>query len=306
MKKYSIYPIEDMGIFEQYRKARDVFWTPNSIDYSRDDYDSLDEPEKEMVKKILFFFANADTLVADNILDNFMKLDLPSEANLFLAYQIMNENIHAETYGDAIESYISSLELKEEAYHAIEGSDIVANKLKWMEKWVNSNDSVNSLLAFILVESIFFSSTFATIFWMKKLEYPLQGFFKGNKEILRDEVSHYEFSTYCWNKYYKNALDKNYIIEAVIEAVNIECNYIDYIVTSTVKSIDPLRLKKYVKHVANIVLSRMGYEHIFPNEETDHNLRFMDELGIQSTVNFFEITSDNYTKVSGNISFDNF
>jgi len=309
MKQYSIYPLQDSTIFDMYCKSQDVFWTQRSINYSNDDYDSLKPSEQNMLKKILFFFANADKLVADNILENFTKLDLPKEADLFLGFQVMNEQVHAVTYGDAIEAYIKDLKTKEEAYNAIYGSDFVASKLNWMRKWVESGEPVNALLAFIIVESIFFSSTFAAIFWMKELGWKLNGFFDGNSEILRDEVSHYEFSTYIWNNYYKNALDKDTIFGAIRDAVDTECQYIDYILGQGVNGIDGDKLKKYVRHIANIVVTRMGFDTIYDSNETDHGLRFMDKLGIQATVNFFEKDSKNYTKISGSvdkIDFDNF
>ena len=42
----------------------------------------------------------------------------------------------------------------------------------------------------------------------------------------------------------------------------------------------------------------MGYTKHF---NTEHNLRFMDSIGIQKTVNFFETRSNNYIRAEGNV-----
>jgi hypothetical protein len=42
----------------------------------------------------------------------------------------------------------------------------------------------------------------------------------------------------------------------------------------------------------------MGYEKHFG---TQHNLRFMDSIGVQKTVNFFETRSSNYIRTEGSV-----
>lgn len=299
-KKYSVYPLEDTTLFDMYKKHRSNFWTESEIDFSGDNFESLNKPQREMVKKLLFFFANADRIVSDNISNNLLGNELPIEADLYLGYQIMAEHIHMITYADMIEAYITDIKEKENAYDAIFQSDFVAKKLQWANKYASSSNSFSeSLVAAIAIESIYFSSTFAAIFWLKELGLPLTGLYKANETILKDEIMHYEFNTYL----FKNYIDKSSInpMPILLDAVDIEKTFIDDFIGDGVDGINKEELKKYVECICDIVLEQMGLEKYF---NSTHNLRFMDGLGIQKTVNFFETRSVNYTKLEGSVGID--
>lgn len=305
MSELAAYPVEDNTLFEMYHEHFSKIWGNKGISYEKDRFEYLDPSYKSVIKKLLFFFACADKLVADNIIENFNKIpDLPKEADSFLGVQVMMEKVHAYTYADAIEAYIKDANEKAAAYNSIEGNDIIAKKLQWMQKWVDSKDPVYSVLAFVMVESIFFSSTFATIFWLENKELPLEGFFQGNKEILSDEVKHYEFSSYVFEKYIKNKykVSKEEIIQMAKEAVEIEEIFIDHLIESNPKGIKGEPLKKYVHHIANIVINKLGFDSIYT--DTNHGLDFMAGLGVQGDFSFFEKKSVNYVKGEGDVGID--
>lgn len=298
-KRYSIYPLQNPDLFDMYKKHRANNWTESEIDFRGDDYESLTINQKRMVKKLIFFFANSDAIVADNIFDNLMQGDVPLEAQLFFGYQLYNEHIHMVTYADLIEAYISNIDEKQKAYDAIYQSDFVAKKLQWAEKYANESSSLGeSLVAAIAVESIYFSSTFATIFWLKELNLPLNGLFKANLSILTDEIDHYTFTTHMFKNHLKEDIESSKVINTMLDAVDVEKQFIDDCIGEGVEGINGEEIKKYVEFVCDTVLVAMGYEKHFG---TQHNLRFMDSIGIQKTVNFFETRSSNYIKVEGNV-----
>ena len=76
------------------------------------------------------------------------------------------EQIHNETYSLLINTYISNKEEKEQLFNAVENFDCIKKKADWAMKYMD--DKVNNfaarLVAFAVVEGIFFSSAFASIF----------------------------------------------------------------------------------------------------------------------------------------------
>lgn len=305
-KRYSVYPLENPDLFEMYKSHRKDNWTETEIDFRSDNFDSITDNQKRMVKKLIFFFANSDSIVADNIFNNLMAGDIPLEAELFLGYQLYNEHIHMITYGDLIEAYIKDTNEKFKAYNAIHQSDFVAKKLKWADRYANSSTSFEeSLISAIAVESIYFSSTFAAIFWLKELQLPLKGLFKANLSILKDEINHYKFTTYLYKNYVTNKLEESKVKSILLDAVEVEKNFIDDFINEGVEGVDGSELKKYVEFVCDIVLENIGIKKHF---NTEHNLRFMDSIGIQKTVNHFEARSSNYIRTEGNaeLNLDNF
>lgn len=297
-KRYSIYPLENPDLFELYKKHRADNWTETELDFNSDRFDSLTNSQQSMVKKLIFFFANSDAIVADNVFENMMR-KMPLEAELFLSYKLYNENIHMISYGDIIEAYIKETEEKEKAYTAIHQSDFVAKKLQWAEKYTTEASSLaETLIADMAIEAIYFSSTFAAIFWLKELELPLKGLFKANTSILKDELTHYKFDAHYYKEHLKEKLTETEVKSVFLDAVDVEKSFIDDFIGEGVEGINGNELKKYVEFVCDTLLENMGYNKHF---HTNHNLRFMDSIGVQKTVNFFEKRSSNYLRTEGSI-----
>jgi ribonucleotide reductase beta subunit family protein with ferritin-like domain len=91
------------------------------------------------------------------------------EARSFYGFQIMIENIHSEMYSLLIDTYIKDPIQKDRLFHAIHTIPIIKKKAEWALRWIESSSSfAERLIAFACVEGIFFSGSFAGIFWLKK------------------------------------------------------------------------------------------------------------------------------------------
>lgn len=75
-----------------YQKARDSFWLPREVNLSEDiiQWNSrLTKEERHALTRILAFFATADGIVADNIVERF-SAEVPFlEAKFFYGFQAM-------------------------------------------------------------------------------------------------------------------------------------------------------------------------------------------------------------------------
>lgn len=77
--------------------------------------------------------------------------------------------LFSETYSLLIDTYIRDKTEKNRLFNAIETVPAVKIKAEWALKWIDSNDSfAERLVAFAVVEGIFFSGSFCAIFWLRK------------------------------------------------------------------------------------------------------------------------------------------
>jgi len=74
-------------------------------------------------------------------------------------------------------------------FNAIETMPCVKKKADWALKWISDSKATfgERLVAFAAVEGIFFSGSFAALFWMKKRGL-MPGLTFSNELISRDEV----------------------------------------------------------------------------------------------------------------------
>lgn len=79
------------------------------------------------------------------------------------------QNVHAETYSLLIDTYVKDNEEKLRLFNALETVPCVRAKADWALKYIeSSNRFAERLVAFAIVEGVFFSASFCSIYWLKK------------------------------------------------------------------------------------------------------------------------------------------
>jgi len=74
-----------------------------------------------------------------------------------------------ETYSLLIDTYVKDKKEKAHLLNAIETVPCVQKKADWALKWItNAKRFAERLVAFALVEGLFFSASFCSIYYMKK------------------------------------------------------------------------------------------------------------------------------------------
>jgi ribonucleoside-diphosphate reductase subunit M2 len=86
-------------------------------------------------------------------------------------------------------SVVSVLRYRTHLFNAIETVPTVRKKAEWAMCWTRDDKSTYAerLVAYAAVEGIFFSGSFASIFWLKKRGL-MPGLTYSNELITRDEV----------------------------------------------------------------------------------------------------------------------
>lgn len=164
------------------------------VDLSKDlnDWEKLKEDEKHFISHVLAFFAASDGIVNENLVLNFSSEIQVAEARAFYGFQVAMENIHSEMYSLLIDTYIKDSNERKKLFNAIEEIPCVQKKARWAQKWMNPQTATfgERLTAFAVVEGIFFSGSFAAIFWLKKRGL-MPGLTFSNELISRDEGVHW-------------------------------------------------------------------------------------------------------------------
>ena len=80
-------------------------------------------------------------------------------------------------------------------FHEMETIETVTNKAAWCSKWFDRDAHSFSVrvIAFAVVEALFFSSSFATISWVRRRDI-LPGLCYCNDLVMRDESLHVNFA----------------------------------------------------------------------------------------------------------------
>ena len=192
----SIFPIQHQEIWDRYKQHVQAFWTPEEVSLQDDlrDLKTLNEGEKHFIKHVLAFFANSEAMINENLASRFYNEILIPESRLFITMQMLNESIHAEMYGLQIEAYVEDPSEKDKLFSAIQNVPCINKKAQWVSKWLNGKQNLlTRLIAFGLVEGLFFAGSFCAIYYFRKRGL-LPGLALSNDWIARDEGMHFSFS----------------------------------------------------------------------------------------------------------------
>ncbi|PBL00321.1 hypothetical protein ARMGADRAFT_1006538 [Armillaria gallica] len=228
-RRFVLFPIQYPEIWQMYKKAEASFWTAEEMDLQMDIYDwnnKLNENEHHFISHVLAFFAASDGIVNENLVERFSKEVQAAEARCFYGFQIMMENIHSETYSLLIDTYIKDTAQREYLFDAIETIPCIKLKADWALRWISDHRSTfaERLVAFAAVEGIFFSGSFASIFWLKKRGL-MPGLTFSNELISRDEGMHTDFACLLFS-HLKRRPHPEVVERIIVEAVNIEQEFL--------------------------------------------------------------------------------
>jgi len=293
--RFVIFPIQHHDLWEWYKKQQACIWTAEEIDLHQDLTDweaSLNSDERYFIKHILAFFAASDGIVNENLAENFVNEVQYSEAKFFYGFQIMMENIHSETYSLLIDTYVKDDKEKDKLFKAIENFPAIKKKADWALKWVDSPSFAERLIAFAAVEGIFFSGAFCSIFWLKKRGL-MPGLTFSNELISRDEGMHCDFAVHLHNKHLINKVPKDRIKEIIVDALNIEREFITESLPASLIGMNAKLMTQYLEFVTDRLLDELECEKVY---NVTNPFDFMDMINLQGKTNFFEKRVGEYQK----------
>uniref|UniRef100_H3AWZ8 Ribonucleoside-diphosphate reductase subunit M2 n=1 Tax=Latimeria chalumnae TaxID=7897 RepID=H3AWZ8_LATCH len=301
-----IFPIQFPDIWEMYKKAEASFWTAEEVDLSKDlqHWESLKKEERHFVSHVLAFFAASDGIVNENLVERFSKEVQVTEARCFYGFQIAVENIHSEMYSLLIDTYIRDFqrERKEFLFNAIETLSCVKKKADWALRWIADRHSTfgERIVAFAAVEGIFFSGSFAAIFWLKKRDL-MPGLTFSNELISRDEGLHCDFACLLF-KHLVQQPSEEQVKKIIMDAVAIEQEFLTDALPVNLIGMNCTLMRRYIEFVADRLLLELGFSKIF---RVENPFDFMENISLKGKTNFFEKRVGEYQKMGMSKCTDN-
>ena len=293
--RYTLFPLKFPDIYEAYKKQVSSFWTPEEIDLGvdRHHWERLKPEEQYFIKHILAFFAGSDGIVMDNLIQRFTAEIKYQEAQLAYGFQSMMEGIHSEVYSQLIEALISDPIERDHLFKAIETIPCIAKKAAWAIKWISSDSPFAlRLLAFAVVEGIFFSGAFCAIYWIKQRGI-LPGLTTSNEFIARDEGQHTDFAVLLYNNHIRHKFSEDIVFDLFREAVTIEKEFICESLPCSLLGMNSDLMSQYIEFVADRLLVQLGYNKLYKSKNP---FDFMERISIEGKDNFFEKRVSNYAK----------
>jgi len=316
LSDYAYFPIIRPELQKYADEQESVHWTADEIHYDgdREDWDKLsvtDPAGKRFIKFILFFFAQGDGIVIENLIDNFKReTSHYKEAGHVYTIFANIELTHAKVYSLFIDTLIRDEKEKLRGYNAISYYPSIRKIAAWVTQWMNPElPLMERVIAFACFEGIIFSSAFAGIYWIKKRNI-LYGICKANEWIARDERIHTEFAVALYH--YATTTDPNEetrqpkvseqrIHEIIDSCVRVSDNFI-----RTALLVDQIGLSSgdmvdYVKCCADRLSTSLDCKAIY---KVDNPFEWMKIIGLPNKSNFFETQATEYKKMDGGYDFD--
>lgn len=293
--RHVIFPIKYIDIWSMYKKHVSTYWTAEEIDFAKDmnDWEKLSDNERHFIKNILAFFAASDGIVNENLVLRFMSEVKAPEALAFYSFQNAIETVHSEVYSLLIDTYIKDEVEKSRLLNAVETIPCVGRKANWAMKWIEDEKSsfAMRLIAFSIIEGIFFSGAFCSIYWLKEKGL-MHGLTFTNELISRDESLHTEFAILLYS-HIVNKIEEKDVHSLIKEAVDIEKEFIIDSLPCSLLGMNSDLMSDYIEFVADRLVVQLGYNKIY---NTTNPFQFMDRIGMDLKTNFFESRVSSYSK----------
>lgn len=307
--RFVVFPIKHPQLWSLYKRAVASFWTVEEVSFlDTNEWNQLSNNEREFLETTLAFFAASDGLVNENLVARFYNDVTSAEARSFYTFQMAIESIHSECYSLLIDTYVKDAAKKARLFNALEENPVIREKGEWTMRWIESNDDfATRLIAFSIVEGVFFSSAFASIYFIKEKGI-LHSLTFTNELISRDEALHTEFAVTLYNML-ENRLDERKVHSIFREAVDLESKFVKESLRCNLLGINAVLMIEYVKYVADRLLIQLKYAPLYHISTCP--LDFMERISISNKSNFFEVRVAEYNKstlgqenVSATLRFD--
>lgn len=296
--RFVMHPIKYPKTWEWFEKQCAHVWlwheVTDKFDIDRDHWkNKLNDDERHFIELTLAFFAISDGVVGENLVGNFCNEVQLSEARANYDIQNFIERVHNITYSLLITNLIDDPVKCDKLLHAVENYPIIEKMINWTKKWMDPNTRTfaERLIGFAVVEGVFFSGPFASIFWLRERQL-LPGLSKANEFISRDEGFHRDFACHLYKDLVVNKVSINRAHEIIIEGTEIACEFVTVSLPVRLIGMNEHQMQEYIKYIADHLAVSMNLPKIY---NASNSFSFIDINSYNIKSSFFEDKSTVYT-----------
>lgn len=297
-----------------YENQKKAIWFPEELNIQQDalDYHALSADEKDLFDTAVGYFCSSELLVQNVLVNAFFPLLSDPNAKMSFSVQLFMESIHS----DFFEIVLQSFNMDREKMYDVAFSDPYLKKKQ--ELIVNEIDKISYgsvdiatldgqkevlkaiLLNNIVLEGIFFYSSFAHFFALKDMG-KMKNVASGVELILIDESFHLqngiEAILIMLEETPEITEDEEFVEEIrriILEGTQLELDYVQSkFGDRTLLGISNHEMATYLKYITDRRLTELGFEPEFHVQ--DNPLRFLQKEDVKKLINFFEVSSTEYT-----------
>ena len=289
------------------------FWVANAIDFTSDKrtfampYNrhkemkqrGLSPAQKRLFQRITAFFAESDARVNKNLQNNFAEEVTDQSMRMFFNAQVHNEDYHTATYAGQLEACTTDAEELRRVRRDVSTCDSIRRKQAWMQHYTDTaglNEAEKRatfgarVAAFVAVEGIFFSGSFAVISYFQHKGIPLFGSYQANKYIREDEGTHCSHNC-CTVLHLDYKPQQEWVHRIFEDAVAVESAFWKDALPKDILGLSAETMITYTKFVANYWLLKMKMDPLYTAEDgspLQNPCDWVVALSLESKANFFE------------------
>ena len=291
--------LEDEKDLEVWDRLVGNFWLPEKVPVSNDiqSWHTLTAQEQELTMRVFTGLTLLDTiqgtvgavsLIPDAI--------TPHEEAVYTNIAFM-ESVHAKSYSSIFSTLISTAEI-DDAFRWSEENENLQRKADIVLNYYRGDDPEKRKVASTMLESfLFYSGFYAPMYWSSRAK--LTNTADLIRLIIRDEAVHGYYIGYKFQRAVEKATPqrrqelKDYTFDLLLELYENEEQY-------TEDLYGPLGLTEdvnaFLRYNANKALMNLGYEGLFPKDQTDVNPAILSSLSPNADENhdFFSGSGSSY------------
>lgn len=291
--------IQDQKDVEVWNKLTVNFWLPEKIPISNDtpSWNTLTNNEKQITMRVFTGLTLLDTIQGTiGAMSLLPDATTPHEQAVLTNIAFM-ESVHAKSYSSIFSTLCPTSDI-DAAFRWSEDNPNLQKKAQIVINYYQGDDPLKRKIASTLLESfLFYSGFYMPMHWSSRGK--LTNTADIIRLIIRDEAIH---GYYIGYKYQKSLTEqtqtrqqqlKNYTYELLFELYDNETEYTQHLYDEIGLTED---VKKFLRYNANKALMNLGYEPLFPADETNVNAAILSALSPNSDENhdFFSGSGSSY------------
>ncbi len=275
------------------------FWLPEKVPVSNDipSWGTLTPIEQKLTMRVFTGLTLLDTiqgtvgavsLIPDAI--------TPHEEAVYTNIAFM-ESVHAKSYSSIFSTLCSTRDI-DDAFRWSEENTNLQRKAEIVLDYYKGDEPLKRKVASTLLESfLFYSGFYLPMYWSSRAK--LTNTADLIRLIIRDEAVHGYYIGYKYQKGLEQLTEpekeelKNYTFDLLFELYDNEVEYTQDLYDEVGLTED---VKKFLRYNANKALNNLGYEGLFPKDETDVNPAILSALSPNADENhdFFSGSGSSY------------
>ncbi|HEY0187546.1 MAG TPA: class 1b ribonucleoside-diphosphate reductase subunit beta [Cellulomonas sp.] len=291
--------VQDEKDVEVWDRLTGNFWLPEKVPVSNDiqSWATLTDTEKEMTTRVFTGLTLLDTIQGTVGAVSLIPDSLtPHEEAVYTNIAFM-ESVHAKSYSSIFSTLISTPEI-DEAFRWSEENPNLQRKAEIVLNYYRGDEPLKRKVASTMLESfLFYSGFYAPMYWSSRAK--LTNTADLIRLIIRDEAVHGYYIGYKYQKGLEKVSAaqrqelKDYTFELLFELYDNEVEYTQDLYDALGLTED---VKKFLRYNANKALMNLGYEALFPRDETDVNPAILAALSPNADENhdFFSGSGSSY------------